>query len=87
MFHVEQFCAAALAIRAMVLFVFATVFFARAGLGEIRVVVFQVFILVAVAELAMDVRIVRTGLRRFLLDCPFGSVAVVAMGISHGGDG
>ncbi len=56
---------------------FAAVLFARARFREIRIVIFQIFIRVAMAELAVNVGIVDARLRRFLLDCPFGSIAIV----------
>jgi hypothetical protein len=62
---------------------FAGVFFPAARLGKVAVVLFQLFVLVAVSELAVDVRIVLVRLRLLLLDSSLGCVTIVLLQIAH----
>jgi hypothetical protein len=65
------------------LFVLARVLFARSRFGEIRVIVLEFRVLVAVAELAVLVGIVRARLRRFLLDDALAYIAVMWSRVCH----
>ena len=55
-------------------------------LGEVGIVVLQIFVLVAMTKLTMDVWIVGARLRSFLFNCTFAGVAVVFRALGHGGE-
>ncbi len=61
----------------MRLLMFAAVFFARAGFGKVGVIVFKLFIGIAMTQLPVEVGIILRGLWSFLFDGALGGIAVV----------